>query len=227
MKEIDLPAEIPVFPLTGAILLPRGHLPLNIFEPRYREMVEYAANNDGIIGMVQPLGSSISASPENNDQFGTAKRGRDLYTVGCAGILTELQENPPGQYFIILTGIRRFEIKSELPLTQSFRMVVPDYGPFKKDGDDSLRNSDIVKDNLYDALKAYLDFLEMKIDLNSFADISDEELVNTIAMILPFEASEKQLILETNTLNERAELAMKIMDFNIRENSSGQEPNMH
>lgn len=227
MNAIDLPDVIPVFPLTGTILLPRGHLPLNIFEPRYKEMVEYAADNDGIIGMVQPLGSSISAAPENNDQFGTAKRGRDLYAVGCAGILTELQQNPPGQYFIILTGVRRFEIKSEKPQQNSFRKVIADYSPFGSDGDDQLNDPQSMKNRLFDALKVYLDFLNMKIDLNSFANISDEELVNAISMILPFEASEKQLILESETLTNRAELAMQIMDFNIREKNAGTESNIH
>ncbi len=227
MTEKNLPEQIPVFPLTGTILLPRGHLPLNIFEPRYREMVEFAADNDGIIGMVQPLGSSISFLPENNDQFGTAKRGRELYSVGCAGILSEVKETAPGQYFVILTGICRFKISSEIPRRHSFREVIADYGPFKKDGDDFLKNAASVKERFLNTVKDYLDFLNMKINMESFTNICDEELVNSISMILPFEASEKQLILETDSLDQRVELAIQIMTINKKTFNQGHEPNIH
>jgi Lon protease-like protein len=227
MTEKPLPEQIPIFPLTGAILLPRCHLPLNIFEPRYREMVEFAADNHGIIGMVQPLRSSISLSPENNDQFGTASRGRELYSVGCAGILSEVRETVPGQYFIILTGIRRFQIRSEIPLRYNFREVLADYEPFRKDGNDILKNETAAKERFLDTLKEYLDALNMKINMKIIANICDEELVNSISMILPFEASEKQLILETDSLDQRAELAIQIMTINKKTFNSGQGPNIH
>lgn len=227
MNTIDIPEQIPVFPLTGAILLPRGHLPLNIFEPRYREMVEFAADTHGIIGMIQPVGSNISAPVDNNDQFGTAKRGRELYSVGCAGIISEIKQTAPGQYFILLTGKRRFEIKSELPLDNSFREVIANYDPFKNDGDDFLSDPDPMKDKLFSVLHSYLAYMDLKIDLESFADIDDEELINSISMILPFEASEKQLILESKTLDTRAALVMQIMDFKIRESNSSAQPNLH
>lgn len=227
MNVQELPTQIPVFPLTGTILLPRTHLPLNIFEPRYKEMVEFAVETDGIVGMVQPSGSAISSSIENNDQFGTAARGRELYSVGCAGIITEVKETAPGQYFIVLTGIRRFEIRTEIPLKHNFREVIADYSGFSIDGDEMLQNSTVLKEKLFITLKRYLDFLNMNIDLNSFEGIGDEELINSIAMILPFEASEKQLVLESATLTERAELALKIMDINMRDASTTVPTNIH
>lgn len=227
MTDKTLPEQIPVFPLTGTILLPRGHLPLNIFEPRYKEMIEFAIEKDGIIGMVQPLGSVISSSMKNNDQFGTAEQGRQLYSIGCAGIITEIKETAPGQYFIILTGMRRFKIKTEIPLKHNFREVLADYGPFGKDGDEILEKSDKIRKTLLATLKKYFRFLDMNVDLTPFNDIGDEELVNSVSMLLPFEASEKQLVLETISLEERAELAIQIMIFNMKDARSSAPQNIH
>jgi len=222
-----LPEQIPLFPLTGASLLPKGKLPLNIFEPRYAEMVEMAHENDSIIGMIQPQGSRISSDQENNDLFGTAKKGRGLYSVGCAGFITKMEKTADGRYFIILTGLRRFEIIEELPLKNSFREVRVSYANYKYDGDDILTHSSKTKNRLYDSLKKYLNQNNINIDMKNFEDLDDEELINSLAMICPFEAAEKQLLIEIPTLDQRAELLLKIIDFNLAQHNISSGNNIH
>jgi Lon protease-like protein len=210
-----LPPQIPILPLTGAVLLPRGYLPLNIYEARYKEMVDVARASHGIIGMVQPFGTKISSSTEDNDQFGTAKRGRDVYKVGCAGIISDFEENEQGQYFVILTGLLRFEIIDELPLVNQFRVANVDYSAYQSDGAQKLEINSNLKDTFFNAFKNYLIAMQIKIDINSFKDADAEELINSMAMICPFEASEKQLILEEPSLVKRTNMMMKIMDINL------------
>lgn len=225
MKE--LPTQIPIFPLTGAVLLPRGHLPLNIFEPRYKEMVDVAIASHGIIGMVQPVGTHISTSVKNNDQFGTAGRGRDLYNIGCAGLISNFKETDNGQYFIILSGLRRFKITSELPMAHQYREITADYNSFLSDGDEGFKAGTELKDIFFKALNSYLKALQINIDLNAFQDVKEEELINSMAMICPFEASEKQLLIEAPTLHERTILMLKIMDINLSMHDISSDTQIH
>jgi uncharacterized protein len=220
-----LPKQIPIFPLTGAILLPRAHLPLNIFEPRYKEMIEFANSSHGVIGMVQPAGTHISSAFENNDQFGTAHQGRGLYNVGCAGLITNFKETGNGQYFIILKGLRRFRIIEEAPLTQQFREVSADYQPFLCDGDENFNFDPSLKGEFFKTLDIYLKAIEINIDVSNFQNLVEEELINSIAMVCPFEASEKQLLLEAPSLIDRTKIMMKIMDINLSKHdiSSGKQ----
>ncbi|MDG1996678.1 MAG: LON peptidase substrate-binding domain-containing protein, partial [Emcibacteraceae bacterium] len=148
-----LPSHIPILPLTGAVLLPCGYLPLNIYEPRYKEMVEITRASHGVIGMVQPFGTQISTSTDNNDQFGTATRGREVYKVGCAGVISEFEENEHGQYFVILTGLRRFKIVDELPMTNSFREVNADYSAYQSDGVQEFETGSDLKDTFFNTLR--------------------------------------------------------------------------
>ncbi|MDG1996061.1 MAG: LON peptidase substrate-binding domain-containing protein [Emcibacteraceae bacterium] len=222
-----LPPQIPIFPLTGAVLFPRGFLPLNIYEPRYKEMIDVARTSHGIIGMVQPFGTRISSSTKNNDQFGTAKRGRDVYNVGCAGIISNFEENEQGQYFVILTGFRRFNIINELPLTNQFRVANVDYSDYQTDGAQKLETDSNLKDTFFNAFKDYLSAMHINIDVNSFKDAPAEELINSMAMICPFEASEKQLILEEVTLIERTNMMMKIMNINLSRHDISSDNKIH
>lgn len=226
MTLIRLPAIIPLFPLTGAILMPKGHLPLNVFEPRYKQMVEMARENDGIIGMIQPTAMNISDSEQENDLYGTAKRGRELYNVGCAGLITGFEETSQGQYFIILTGQRRFKIDNELPMKHSFRQAEVSYVDYQHDGTDSDISSD-HKSLFLDTVKKYFKKIEINVDLKSFEDIGDEELINSMAMICPFDAAEKQLLLETAPLLDRADLMIKLMDFILGQHNISSENNIH
>lgn len=223
----DLPITLPVFPLTGAILLPRGHLPLNIFEPRYKKMIEDARNNEGIIGMIQPSSSLVSKSIDNNDNFGTATKNPDLYQIGCAGLISNFEETPNGQYFIVLTGLKRFRITEEIATTTLYRQVKADYTGFNHDGDETDIQQVKTTEKFFTALKLYLNAMEIKIDLSAFEDLADEELINSLAMVCPFDAAEKQLLLECPALKERVSLMMKIMDFKFPQDSISSEQHIH
>lgn len=223
----NLPITLPIFPLTGAILLPRGHLPLNIFEPRYKQMIEDARKNNGIIGMIQPANTAMPSSTQNNDNFGTAPKERDLYQVGCAGLISNFEETPNGQYFIILTGLRRFKIAEEIATTTLYRQIKADYSTFTQDGDEPTLTQIKVREKFFTTLKKYLDATEIKIDLNAFHELRDEELINSLAMICPFDAAEKQLLLECISLKDRVSLMMKIMDFKLSQDSISSDQHIH
>lgn len=210
-----LPDQIPIFPLTGAIVLPKGHLPLNIFEPRYKDMIEFALDNGGILGMIQPAVVNTPKTLEENDNFGTAQKGRKLYQIGCAGLISNFEKTKDNQYFVILTGIKRFEIIEEAPKRYDFREVVVNYKPFINDGMETLNKAVFDQDYFLKILNSYLTFLKINIDLTAFEDVGNEELINSMAMICPFEASEKQLLIEAPTLENRLTLMLKLMEFTL------------
>lgn len=223
----NLPDHIPLFPLTGAILLPKGHLPLTIFEPRYLQMVEAAHDGDKIIGMVQPQRTNISPTPANNDLFGTADHGRDLYNVGCAGLITEMEKTQDDRYLLVLTGVRRFEIVEELPFERPFREARISYANYSNDGDEQFVRGTRLREQFIAKFGHYLQQLTMNIDLRLFEGVKDEELLNSLAMICPFDAAEKQLIVEAPTLEQRAHLMMKIMDFNLSKHAISSQDKIH
>jgi len=222
-----LPDIIPLFPLTGAILLPKGYLPLNIFEPRYIEMVEAAHDSDGIIGMIQPKGARISNTRDNNDLYGTAKRGRPIYKTGCAGLITKMETIGENQYLVILNGISRFEILEELPMVNSYREARVSNANFSEDGNEKPLTDKKLKERYLSSLKKYFNRFNMDINPSDFSDISDEEIINSMAMICPFDSAEKQLIIETSTLTDRAKLMIRIIDFNLLQHDIASEGNLH
>jgi Lon protease-like protein len=223
----DLPITLPIFPLTGAILLPRGHLPLNIFEPRYKKMIEDAQKKDGIIGIIQPANTVIASTIDNNDNFGTTKNNPDLYQIGCAGLISNFEETENGQYFILLTGLRRFKITEEIATTTLYRQVKADYSEFSQDGDEADIQHIKITEKFFSALKKYLTAMEIKIDLNALEDLADEELINSLAMVCPFDAAEKQLLLECRLLKDRVSLMMQIMDFKFPLDSISSDQHIH
>lgn len=223
----DLPITLPIFPLTGAILLPRGHLPLNIFEPRYKKMIEDAQKKDGIIGMIQPANTVIASTIDNNDNFGTTKNNPELYQIGCAGLISNFEETENGQYFILLTGLRRFKITEEIATTTLYRQVKADYSEFSQDGDEADIQHIKITEKFFSALKKYLTAMEIKIDLNALEDLADEELINSLAMVCPFDAAEKQLLLECRLLKDRVSLMMQIMDFKFPLDSISSDQHIH
>ncbi len=227
MTETNLPKQIPIFPLTGAILLPRGFLPLNIFEPRYREMVEMAQDSNKVIGMVQPLGSHVSLDINKSDLFGTAPRGREVYKTGCAGVISEFKQTGENQYFIVLEGISRFTIVNELPMKHQFREVEVIYDNLDQVSGNSLHDDRVLRRKFSKTLTAYLSHLELDIDHKSFDEICDEELINSLAMTCPFDAAEKQMLVEASSLEERTDLMIKIMDFNLSKHDISSEDNIH
>lgn len=199
-----LPSAIPVFPLTGALLLPFGTLPLNIFEPRYLAMTRAALAGDWLIGMVQP---SDADDPADNPA---------LYDIGCAGRITSLSETDDGRYLITLKGLCRFRILEELPIKDGFRSVRVDWSSFANDFAVPDRDS-VDRARLVPALRRYLDATQIAADWSSIEQAPSDQLVTSLAMMCPFEPAEKQALLECPHLAERAELmislfAMAVLD---------------
>jgi len=214
-----LPDVLPVFPLTGVLLLPKGHLPLNIFESRYLDMVYHAREKNGLIGMVQPDVSPLEIQ-QGDDQKGTARRNRSLFSTGCAGMISDLKENQDGGLTILLTGLSRFDITEEImPRSQTFRQMRVSYDRFAKDCALPPRAEDIPRKRLVLTVEKYLKLYNVIPKWESLEKACDEELVNALAMICPFGAGEKQALLDVLSLKDRADLMLEMMAFDL---SSGQ-----
>lgn len=207
----DLPAEIPVFPLSGALLLPGGHLPLNIFEPRYLAMVDAALKGDRIIGMVQPSEEDGSNTPLQSQPPDRPQ----LYGTGCAGRINAFSETDDGRYLVTLAGVIRFGISSELDSEKGFRRVAANYQRFKEDL--VAAQISINRDHLLETLRGYFSSQGIQGDWEAIGQTDDEHLVTSLAMICPFAASEKQLLLEAGNLQERADTLTKIMEMAIHQ----------
>jgi Lon protease-like protein len=197
----DLPAVIPVFPLPGVILLPRAQLPLNIFEPRYLAMTDYAMAGRRIIGMIQPKAGDEST------------RRPALSDVGCAGRVTSYSEMPDGRYEITLTGIVRFRVAAEVDAMTPFRQVEADYQSYAVDFAPADPSIDIARGRLLSALRPYLDVRRMDTDWTSLKDAPVEALISALSMICPFEANEKQALLEAPGTRERAEALIALLEI--------------
>jgi Lon protease-like protein len=189
----DLPTEIAVFPLPGALLLPRGRLPLNIFEPRYLAMVEDSLANKRIFGMIQP-----------NAHAPRGDTGPGLYRIGCVGRLSHFSETGDGRYLITLTGIARFVVQRELSTRHGYRRVEADYSPFGADLTAPNGLDPAVRVDIMDALRPY--FAAKGIDANwdAIEAMQDAMLVTTLSMLCPFDTAEKQALLEAPTETDRA-----------------------
>jgi Lon protease-like protein len=196
----DLPRTLGLFPLTGVLLLPRGHLPLNVFEPRYLALVESALSGSRLIGMIQPT--------ENEEK--TLKPA--LSAIGCAGRITSYRETEDGRYLITLTGICRFRVVEELDTPASFRAAKPDFSPFA--GDLAERDEqDFPRDRLLAALNDYLQRRELKADWKSVMNAPAETLVNALAMLCPFEPNEKQALLEAPEWTDRVSTLLALLEM--------------
>jgi uncharacterized protein len=203
----DLPAVIPVFPLTRALLLPRTRLPLNVFEPRYLAMVDEALSSYRLIGMIQPKTPGAEESPGKKPA---------LTSVGCAGRLVEYSETDDGRYLITLLGIARFRMAGERDTTTAFRQVAADYSEFARDlklEPEEVGETAFQRDKLIRALKPYLTDQAMQTDWKSIEDAPAETLINALAMVCPFDASEKQALLEARTVKERGDVLIALLEM--------------
>jgi Lon protease-like protein len=195
----QLPPVLPIFPLTGVLLLPRGLLPLNIFEPRYLAMTRDAMTGERLIGMVQP------ADPE-------APEPPPVFSTGCAGKITSFAETPDHRFLITLTGVIRFAIRDELPLLRGYRRVIPDWTPFRDDlGPPGEKVLD--RPRLERALRLYFRQHGLDADWDAVRQTPDDRLVTSLAMICPFTPSEKQALLEAKTLAERAAALLALIEI--------------
>lgn len=207
----DLPAALPVFPLTGVLLLPGGHLPLNIFEPRYLEMVDAALSSHRLIGMVQP----------KTPNYDGAQKNPEISATGCAGKIVDYCETEDGRYVITLNGICRFSIVEEMKTTTKFRQVKPDWGPFEKDLN-AIGCLDLDREKLNILLEKYFDIQGLHCDWGMIEEASDEKLITCLSMICPFEPQEKQALLEAVCCNARADLFMTMLDMAVKSGAETQ-----
>jgi Lon protease-like protein len=209
MAETSVPKVIPVFPLTGSLLLPGNLLPLNVFEPRYRNLVADALEGDRYIGMIQPLvprqDSWVDAAQESDEPR--------LYAVGCLGRIDECEPQPDGRYLILLRGVCRFRVERELPPHRGYRRVVADYTDFASDLGEL--NVFLNPNPLMRALRAFGDKHELEFDYDLLASVPGISLLNGLAVALPFRPAEKQALLEAADPGVREELLLTLMGMGI------------
>lgn len=207
-KPSDLPSVIPVFPLQGCILLPRSTLPLNIFEPRYLEMIDDTLAGDRVIGMIQPRGSADSQeSPQG--------KSTPLRQTGCVGRLTAFSETDDGRVLITLTGVARFDILDELRTHKPYRSCRVTYEPYATDFVRGHGQDAVDWERLLRVLKMYLSARRMTADWQSIERSPAELLVNTLSMISPYGPEEKQALLEAPNLKERSEVLMTLAEMEL------------
>lgn len=209
----ELPDTIPVFPLPGALLLPRGQLPLNIFEPRYLAMIDDVLKGERIIGMIQP------------DDPDTRATHPSLYRVGCIGRLTQFQETGDGRYTILLTGISRFRLIEEMHVSTPYRQCRVDFAAFAADLTPNAGAEQVDRESLLRALAAYLKANRIEADWAGIEDAPTEALVNGLCMMSPYGAKEKQALLEAPDLKTRADILVAITEISLAENKgNGEKP---
>lgn len=209
VRAADLPQVIPVFPLPGAILLPRGQLPLNIFEPRYLNMVDDAMAGDRMIGLIQPSGGPASHP--------------SLAAVGCAGRITSFAETSDGRYLITLTGVCRFRIAAEMASPTPYRQVRAAFAAFEADLQAPIGDG-FDREAFLSALRAYLERRQLDIDWETAESAPQEALVNSLAMALPFELVEKQALLESPRLEDRCETLTALLQIDAADSGDGDTP---
>ena len=200
----DMPNQIPIFPLPSAVLLPGGQLPLNIFEPRYLAMIEAAlATPDRLIGMVQP-----------------AKEDGDLFAIGCAGRITSFQETDDGHFIIALSGVCRFKLIDHQETLAGYRQADIDWHQF---GDDLNRSDNVIDDrqNLLDVMRRYFKVRGFEADWDQIEQSENEQILNTLAMVCPFDVAEKQALLEADNASRRAVLLVAMMEMALHEEDVG------
>lgn len=192
----QLPDSLPIFPLHGVVLLPGAILPLNIFEPRYLNMVEDAMRNNRLIGMIQ--------NPQETDT-------EELSEVGCAGRISHHEKTSDGQIRIVLTGSCRFKISQELPCLRGYRIIQPDWTSYTND----FEKQDVSENSVIQfrkTLKQYLSMNHIEADWNALEKLEVSELVNNLVMVLPMDASDKQLLVESSNLEKRVKLFTSLMN---------------
>lgn len=207
-SEADLPETVAVFPLTGALLLPGGQMPLNIFEPRYLALIDSAMSGERVLGMIQPrLDGAMRPDGEP-----------ELCAVGCLGRITSLTETGDGRYLINLQGIARFRVSEELESDEPFRLcrVTPFAGDLSSGGGEE----EVDRDALLKSFRAYLQANQLEADWDSVSKASNETLVNALSMMSPYGAAEKQALLEAPDLRTRAETLVAITEIALAREGS-------
>jgi hypothetical protein len=207
----DLPRRLPVFPLPGALLLPRADLPINIFEPRYLQMISDAMAGDRLIGMIQPA-----------DEAADLMARPSLCKVGCAGRITSYAETPDSRIVITLTGVCRFRIVSELVTVTPYRSVEADFSAFEGDLVAESGEENVDRAALLKAFRDYLDANDLRADWDQIDQASTETLVNTLSLLAPYPPREKQALLEAADLKTRADVLVALTEIALAKTRGGE-----
>ena len=203
----DLPDTIPVFPLPGALLLPRTRLPLHLFEPRYLQMFDDALRTDDrLIGMIQPYGDT----------------GGRLHKIGCAGRITSFSETEDGRYMISLSGISRFRLLNEVDGDTPYRRAKVDWRGFERDAGQPEPDTDWDRKTFLTSLCKFFEEENLSTDWDSLAEAGDELLINSLAMLCPFEPEDKQALLEAPSLTTRRETLATLIAYALRGGSDNE-----
>lgn len=210
----DLPHRIPVFPLRGVILLPRAVLPLSIYESRYLSMLEDVVAGERIIGIVQPERSE-------GDEESPHGKMVSLRPVGCAGRLTAFQELDDDRVLITVTGVARFELASEVPTAKPYRLFEVSYSGFTHDFQEGAGEDLVDRSKLLRVLKSYLEAHKLKADWRAILSAPSEYLVNSLSVVCPYGAEEKQALLEAKDLRTRAEVLIALAEMELASSESG------
>ena len=203
-SQSDLPETIPIFPLPGALLLPRARLPLHIFEPRYLAMLDDTMKTSHrLIGMIQPREGGKEGMPS-------------LHAIGCAGRLTAFSETEDGRYMITLTGISRFRVSQEIEGFTPYRRCDVSWTGFDRDLGATEHDPAMNRDKFFGALGQYFDSEGLQTDWDSLKEADDELLINSLSMLCPFEPEDKQALLEAPSLETRRETLVTLIEFALR-----------
>jgi Lon protease-like protein len=204
----DMPDVLPLFPLDGALLLPRRPIQLTLFEPRYLEMLDDALAGERLIGVIQPLASDDDADAKS----------AELFPVGCAGRIVQYAEIGDQRCFLTLMGVARFRVASERTVKTDYRSIVPDYSDFTDDFTEGVGQAAVDRKALVDALRAFAEANEVGVDWDDIEKASNETLVNALSMMSPYGAREKQALLEARDLKSRAEILVAISQVELARN---------
>lgn len=204
----DLPKNIPLFPLSGALLLPRSDLPLNIFEPRYVLMIEQAMAANRIVGIIQP---------EQNEQGEKPK----LERIGCAGRITSYSEADDGRLYVTITGICRFVVKRELRVNTTYRQAHVDFKSFAADLVIGTGAPSVNREQLLEAFRQYLEANNMTTNWEDVNSVGTEALVNTLSLLAPYPPRDKQALLEAPDLKSRADVLVALTELALKKSLGG------
>lgn len=207
----DLPKSVPLFPLSGALLLPFAHRPLNVFEPRYVEMVDAALRGERLIGLIQPEDTS-EESPKGRDP---------LQTIGCLGRVTHFEDSGEGRYFIILEGVTRFRLAHELTVMTPYRQGVVDATGFGTDFTKDFGEEAVDRERFVKLMRDYAEFANIELNWEEIERTGTAELVNFCCMVGPYGPADKQVLLEAATLEQRAETLIAMTEYEMARGSGG------
>ena len=204
LQRSDLPDTIPVFPLPGALLLPRARLPLHIFEPRYLAMLDDTLKTSHrLIGMIQPRDPAREGGPK-------------LHAIGCAGRLTAFSETEDGRYMITLSGVSRFRVSNEIEGFTPYRRCDVSWDGFERDLGGAEHDDGFDRDSFFRTLSRYFEAEGLQTDWESLKEADDELLLNSLSMLCPFEPEDKQALLEAPSLTTRRETLVTLLEFALR-----------